>query len=235
MRPPIRAISIASVAMASRVPMPPTTASLGTIPAISACCRALAATRSARAAATGRFRQFFPATISLSTRITTVSRKAMSIAAAAAPSRPTVETAMRPAAHSSARQSRGMPLTGNRPVQLGTAVRIKPVTVAAAKPNSISWRCQASTSIGPESGTMPSISRIDSGSPKAAQRPANRKNGRKPRVRKGTVSAWRFRRAETVSVLSVIYTTCCAVCAKSITAPKPAIGDGLNSGVRFGR
>ena len=40
-------------------------------------------------------------------------------------------TAIRPASHTSTRTSSGRPLSGSRPVQLGMAVRRKPVMTAA--------------------------------------------------------------------------------------------------------
>ncbi len=47
----------------------------------------------------------------------------------------------RPASQSTTKTNRGRPLIGSRPVQLGTAVRRKPVTAAATVPNIISWKC----------------------------------------------------------------------------------------------
>jgi hypothetical protein len=63
---------------------------------------------------------------------------------------------------------------------LGTAVKRNPAIAAPMKPAIISWACQRAIGSGPSGSLAPSSAAIQTSIATTAQRPANRKNGRKP-------------------------------------------------------
>ncbi len=81
---------------------------------------------------TFRLRQLLPAMISRAVASATRRRKLQStIAAGQGPHSADPVTAMRPAIQAATSTARGFPWMGRRPVQFGTAVSRKPVTMAA--------------------------------------------------------------------------------------------------------
>jgi hypothetical protein len=127
MRPPIRAISMATTPIARRRPRAPVSAR----PIASKWIRLLAPASRTKIPTTGRFFHLAPATISRRTAPAKTTRKATSMTAAAAgPISSEAMTAKRPASHSPQSAARRQPWIGSRPVQLGTAVERKPVIAA---------------------------------------------------------------------------------------------------------
>ena len=78
------------------------------------------------------------------------------------------------------RTASGAPCSGIRPVQLGTAVKRNPATVASAKPKIISCPCQSSGAIAIGSTASPRSSSSQNGTANVAHSAESRKNGRNP-------------------------------------------------------
>jgi len=155
----------------------------------SRCISRSAMPRTDTAAIIGRFRQFRPARISRATTpASTAGNERSTTAASPAGTRAEIRQAMRPSSHKAASSPSGAPLTGGRPVQLGSAVSRNPAIVAMTKPNSISWMCQASGS--KRLGRLPPDAKttIHTSSAAADHIPPARKNGRKPWARKTEVA-----------------------------------------------
>ena len=107
-------------------------------------------------------------------------------------------TDTRPRTHNANSAASGGPAIGSRPVQFGIAVNRNPVITAPAKPNNISWRCQASAPKLDEIVTKPSRASSQMARARIAQSAPPKKNGRKPPLRNGAVASIRARRSSSI-------------------------------------
>src|SRR6185437_14701557 len=166
---------------------------------------------------TGKLR-FFAATTSRAPRTASTTKKPASRTAAG--SRPTnaePSTASRATNHNPNRLASGHPAIGSRPVQLGIAVSRNPHMIAPTKPNSISWRCQASGSNAVGSVSAPERLSSHKAMAITAQLAPPKKNGRNPPRRIGGEAAIRRRRSA------------------SICSPRVTVGAGFPSPTALGR
>ncbi len=120
------------------------------------------------------------------------------------------KTASRAAAHRPNSASSGFPAIGRRPVQFGIAVSKNPLTAAPTKPNSISWRCQATGSNCVGSWNCPVSEQSHRTSAMRPHVAAPKKNGLNPPRRNGCVAA--MRRLRSASICSPRVTVFSCIC-----------------------
>ena len=83
--------------------------------------------------------------------------------------------ASRVTSHNPASRASGPPVSADQPVQLGTAVSVKPAITTPVKPNSISWLCQTGSKPSPSRFSERQALEVHSGTATAANRAAARK------------------------------------------------------------